>query len=138
MKFSSLIRVSLLGLAALFSVGVMAEPYARVPGPVAAKDAPTPRGFTNNTTFLQTCTMDVNVQNCVNNGSLGGVYTSNSAYSALSSLGCTYMYARAPLLNKPGLDVYNCLSGSFLGATVFVFLDGVYSNSFAGAITILF
>ena len=139
MKFPAFVRVLLLGLAALVSLGAGAEPYARLSAPPVAKETSiATRAPVNYATYLQTCTMDISVQNCLNNGSLGAVYTSDSAYSALSSLGCTYMYARSPSYNKPGLDVYNCNTGSFRGSTVFVFLDGDFSNSLAWTISILY
>ena len=127
------------GLLGLNSVSAMAEAYTRVPGPIdVKKPANSTRGLIDYSTFLQTCTTDISVKTCVNNGSLGGVYTSESAYTALSSLGCTYMYARLALLNKPGLDVYNCRTGSLVGTTVFVFLDGDFSTSPAWTISLMY
>lgn len=99
-------------------------------------DKSVPEAFTNTVSFLQACLIGGTIS-CQGTQSLGVRYTSGSANTELAGYyRCTYKGSTLTKAASPGYDLYYCGSGSALnGWTIFVLVEGDYSNSFAGTIT---
>ncbi|MES2952206.1 MAG: hypothetical protein V4858_27080 [Pseudomonadota bacterium] len=98
-----------------------------------------PEAFSNTVTYLQFCVIGGTIS-CPATQSLGVRYTSATANTELVSIyRCSYGLSTPARAASPGYDLYYCGANSSLpGWTLFVLVEGDFSNSFAGTITAIY
>jgi hypothetical protein len=115
-----------------------AVPYEKQPS-YGQSEKSVAEAFTQSQSILQFCIVG-GMLTCPSSQSLGTRYTSGSANAELvGAYRCTYLTSTSTRSTSPGYDLYYCGSGSSLpGFTIFVLVEGDFSNSYAGTVTALF